>query len=385
MSGTYSVIFFSSVKAKKNGTGCVFLYGVKKYILYPISTSRVDPIFRMKHSLFCLALRRTEHYFMQTFQDISLLFEQHLKTSAPFPENQESLYEPCRYLLSAGGKRVRPALCLMAAQMFQGINEDTFHAAMAIELFHNFTLIHDDIMDKAPLRRGKPTVHEKYGLTTGILSGDVMGIFSYHCLGKVNPLLLPRIFTIFNKTAIEVCEGQQWDMDFEVKDEVSIDEYLKMIELKTSVLLAASLEMGAILSGAVTEDAHHLYEFGKNMGIAFQLQDDYLDTFGSEEKIGKKPGGDIRANKKTFLMLKTRELAQEGALQTMDHLMREEDDRKVQGIKKIYQDLSIEEHSKAIINQYAEYSFSHLEKVNVPEDKKLPLKHLASWLLNRQH
>lgn len=303
----------------------------------------------------------------------------------PFPENQESLYEPCRYLLEAGGKRIRPALCLMAAEMFNGINQDAYNAAMAVELFHNFTLIHDDIMDKAPLRRGKLAVHEKYGLTTGILSGDVMGIFSYHCLGKVDPVYLPRVFTIFNKIAIEVCEGQQWDMDFEIKDEVTIDEYLKMIELKTSVLLAGSLKMGAILSGASEEDAHHLYEFGKNLGIAFQLQDDYLDTFGSEEKIGKKPGGDIRANKKTFLMLKSRELANEGALMNIDELIQKEEDEKVEGIRKIYLDLNIDKHSKDIINQFSEQSFDHLEKINLPEEKKLPLKQLALWLLNRQH
>jgi geranylgeranyl diphosphate synthase type II len=322
---------------------------------------------------------------MRSFQDISLLFEQHLKTALPFPENQENLYEPCRYLLEAGGKRIRPALCLMAAEMFNGINADVYNAAMAVELFHNFTLIHDDIMDKAPLRRGKLTVHEKYGLTTGILSGDIMGIFSYHCLGKVNPAYLPRVFTIFNKTAIEVCEGQQWDMDFEVKDEVSIDEYLKMIELKTSVLLAASLEMGAILSGASDKDVHHLYEFGKNLGIAFQLQDDYLDTFGSEEKIGKKPGGDIRANKKTFLMLKSRELANEVALTDIAELIQKEEDVKVEGIRKIYLDLNIDKHSKDIINQYSEYSFGHLEKIDLPDEKKLPLKQLALWLLNRQY
>ncbi len=322
---------------------------------------------------------------MQSFQDISLLFEQHLKAGLPFPANQENLYEPCRYLLEAGGKRIRPALCLMASEMFGGINEDSYNAAMAVELFHNFTLIHDDIMDKAPLRRGKLTVHEKYGLTTGILSGDVMGIFSYHCLGKVNPKYLPQVFTIFNKTAIEVCEGQQWDMDFEVQDEVTIDKYLKMIELKTSVLLAASLKMGAILGGASEEDAQNLYEFGKNLGIAFQLQDDYLDTFGAEEKIGKKPGGDIRANKKTFLMLKSREIAHQEALLVLDSAVVQNEEDRVESIRSIYLDLNIDQHSKNIINQYSEYSFAHLDKVNLPEEKKAQLKGLASWLLNRQY
>lgn len=322
---------------------------------------------------------------MQSFQDISLMFEEHLKKSIPFPSHQDNLYEPCRYLLNAGGKRIRPALCLMAAEMFGGVNEDVFHAAMAVELFHNFTLIHDDIMDKAPLRRGKPTVHAKYGLTTGILSGDIMGIFSYQSLGMVSPKHLPEIFAIFNKTAIEVCEGQQWDMDFENQDKVAIDEYLKMIELKTSVLLAASLKMGAILSGASEQDAQYLYEFGKNMGIAFQLQDDYLDTFGSEEKIGKKPGGDIRANKKTFLMLKSRELANEEALMQMDTILAQEDDSKVDYVRNLFLELSIDEHSKEIINQYSDKSFDYLDRISLPAERKAYLKSLAEWLLNRQY
>jgi len=322
---------------------------------------------------------------MQSFQDISLMFESHLKSSVPFPDHQENLYEPCRYLLEAGGKRIRPALCLMAAEMFGGINEDVFHAAMAVELFHNFTLIHDDIMDKAPLRRGKPTVHAKYGLTTGILSGDIMGIYSYQCLGNVSPQYLPGIFAIFNKTAIEVCEGQQWDMDFENQDEVSIDEYLKMIELKTSVLLAASLKMGAVLAGANEEDAHNLYEFGKHMGIAFQLQDDYLDTFGTEEKIGKKPGGDIRANKKTFLMLKSRELANENALVQMDVALEQADDEKVENVRNLFLELNIDKHSKDIINQYSDQSFNYLDKIHLPEERKAYLRSLAEWLLNRQY
>ncbi|WP_118976304.1 polyprenyl synthetase family protein [Taibaiella koreensis] len=320
---------------------------------------------------------------MRSFQEISLLFEQYLKASLPFPGHQEQLYEPCRYLLEAGGKRVRPALCLMAGELFGGVNDDAYHAAMAVELFHNFTLIHDDIMDKAPLRRGKPTVHAKYGLTTGILSGDVMGIFAYHCLGMVKPEYLQKVFQVFNKTAIEVCEGQQWDMDFEAQEEVSIDEYLKMIELKTSVLLAASLQIGAIVTGAPDEDARHLYEFGKNMGIAFQLQDDYLDTFGAEEKIGKKPGGDIRANKKTFLALKTREVAE--AHPVMTELMQKEEDERVDGMRRLYLDLNIDEHSRNIINQYSEYSFAHLDKINLPDDRKQPLRQLAAWLLNRQY
>lgn len=324
---------------------------------------------------------------MQTFQEISLLFEQYLKTSLPFPEStQGNLYDPCRYLLDAGGKRIRPALCLMAAGLFGEMNEDAYHAAMAVELFHNFTLIHDDIMDKAPLRRGKPTVHARYGLTAGILSGDVMGIFSYHCLSRIRPEYLKQVFTVFNKTAIEVCEGQQWDMDFEERDSVTIEEYLKMIELKTSVLLAASLQIGAIVAGASDEDALHLYEFGKNMGIAFQLQDDYLDTFGTEEKIGKKPGGDIRANKKTFLMLKMKEVAgNDDTVTLVDELLQAPEEERVEGVRKLYLDLQIDAFSRDIINHYSDHSFGRLDKISLPEAQKQPLRDLASWLLNRQY
>jgi len=322
---------------------------------------------------------------MRSFQDILLLFENHLKEAMPFPGYHDNLYEPCRYLLAAGGKRIRPALCLMAAEMFGGINEDVFHAALTVELFHNFTLIHDDIMDKAPLRRGKPTVHAKYGLTAGILSGDIMGIYAYQCLGRVSPQHLPGIFAIFNKTAIEVCEGQQWDMDFENQDEVTIGEYLKMITLKTSVLLAASLQMGALLAGASAEDAHKLYEFGKYMGIAFQLQDDYLDTFGSEEKIGKKPGGDIRANKKTFLMLKSRELAT-GSLQLqMETALGMPEDDRVEQVRSLFLELDVDKHSRDIITEYSDRSFAFLDSIQLPEERKAELRSLAAWLLNRQH
>ncbi|MFT4062416.1 MAG: polyprenyl synthetase family protein [Edaphocola sp.] len=322
---------------------------------------------------------------MRSFQEILVLFESHLKNNLPFPGYQENLYEPCRYLLAAGGKRIRPALCLMAAEMFGGINEDALHAAMAVELFHNFTLVHDDIMDKAPLRRGKPTIHAKYGLTTGILSGDVMGIFSYQCLGKITPALLSSAFGIFNKTAIEVCEGQQWDMDFEHMDEVSIADYLKMIELKTSVLLACSLQLGALLSGAAPQDAALIYEFGKNMGIAFQLQDDYLDTFGTEEKTGKKPGGDIRANKKTFLMLKSRELATEQQLALLEGMMVMDEHEKVGAVSNFYAHLKVDGHSREIINHYADLSLGNLGKLSVSEACKKPLRDLAVWLLNRQY
>jgi geranylgeranyl diphosphate synthase type II len=322
---------------------------------------------------------------MHQFQEISTRFEQYLQQPGIFPGQPANLYDPCRYLLDAGGKRVRPALCLMANELFGSLTDDAFKAATAIELFHNFTLIHDDIMDKAPLRRGKPTVHAKYGLTAGILSGDVMSIFSFDCLSRITPVYLPQVLGVYNKTAIEVCEGQQWDMDFEVQEQVSIDQYLHMITLKTSVLLAASMQIGAILGGATTEQAALLYEFGKNLGIAFQLQDDYLDTFGDEDKIGKKPGGDIRANKKTFLMIKCKELIGENEGALLAGLLTRDDDEKVAQVTKLFHNLKVDEFSRAVINTYSDSAFDNLARLDIENDKKKPLKALAAYLLNRQH
>lgn len=322
---------------------------------------------------------------MHQFQEISTRFEQYLQQPGIFPGQPANLYDPCRYLLEAGGKRVRPALCLMANELFGSLTDDAFKAATAIELFHNFTLIHDDIMDKAPLRRGKPTVHAKYGLTAGILSGDVMSIFSFDCLSRITPVYLPEVLAVYNKTAIEVCEGQQWDMDFEVQEQVSIDQYLHMITLKTSVLLAASMRIGAILGGATPEQAALLYDFGKNLGIAFQLQDDYLDTFGDEEKIGKKPGGDIRANKKTFLMIKCKELAGENEGDLLAGLLSRDDDEKVAQVTKLFHNLKVDEFSRAVINKYSDSAFDNLARLDIENDKKQPLMALAAYLLNRQH
>lgn len=322
---------------------------------------------------------------MHQFQEISTRFEQYLQQPGIFPAEPANLYDPCRYLLEAGGKRVRPALCLMANELFGTLTDDAFKAATAIELFHNFTLIHDDIMDKAPLRRGKPTVHAKYGLTAGILSGDVMSIFSFDCLSRIAPVYLPQVLAIYNKTAIEVCEGQQWDMDFEVQEQVSIEQYLHMIALKTSVLLAASMQIGAILGNASAQQAALLYEFGKNLGIAFQLQDDYLDTFGDEAKTGKKPGGDIRANKKTFLMIKCQELAGAEHARLLAELLAGDTGEKAERVTQIFRDLKVDEYSREIIHTYSEKAFDNLEQLDIAADKKQPLMALAAYLLNRQY
>lgn len=317
---------------------------------------------------------------MQDFKEIVIEFEQRLQAAGLFPQAPGNLYDPCRYLLALGAKRVRPTLCIMGNEVFGEVKDDAWHTAMAIELFHNFTLIHDDIMDKAPLRRGNPTIHAKYGLTAGILSGDVMCIHAYVQLAKVKNHL-PALLQLFNTTAIEVCEGQQLDMDFEQRDDVSIDEYIHMIALKTSVLLACSLKMGGIIGGASEDNANKLYEFGKNVGIAFQLQDDYLDAFGDTAKLGKQNGGDIRANKKTFLLLKAKELA--GGNNQLDELMVAEEETKVQGVLSLYKNTGADELCRAAVEEYSEKAFTNLEDIDVPAEKKEPLRRLASYLLQR--
>lgn len=320
---------------------------------------------------------------MHSFKEISSLFAQYLEAGDPFPKAPNNLYDPCRYLLQAGGKRIRPAVCLMANELFGPIAADAYHVAMAVELFHNFTLIHDDIMDRAPLRRGMPTVHMKYGATAAILSGDVMNIFAYRYLDRLTPEKMPSILKIFNRTAIQVCEGQQWDMDFEKKNEVTIHEYLKMIELKTAVLLACSLQSGALLAGAEEEDQQYLYEFGLALGLAFQLQDDYLDTFGAEALIGKQPGGDIIANKKTILLINCQEVVGINDRLVLEQQLQGSAENKVKVITDMYLNNGVDKYCQNLVNQYSVKSFDYLDKVKAPAVRKQPLKDLAMLLLNR--
>lgn len=321
---------------------------------------------------------------MHSFKDLVTKFADHFAVRH-FPQQPASLYEPNEYFLSWGGKRIRPVMCLMGNELFDEIHPDSFELATAIELFHNFTLIHDDIMDEAPLRRGMETVHMKYGLSTALLAGDVMLIKAYDYLNKIQPQYLHRIIHLFNKTAREVCEGQQMDMDFEQSSSVSLDDYINMISLKTSVLLAASLEMGAIIGGASEGNCKHLYEFGKNLGIAFQVQDDYLDAFGDPEKFGKDVGGDIRQNKKTFLMLHALEVTNAEQKNRLFQLMQQNPPDKVEQVLQIFRDCNIDEWAKELKDKYLQTALQHLEAIAVRSVRKEPLQELANFLIQREY
>ena len=321
---------------------------------------------------------------MHSFDQLSQQFIEKFSTDH-FPQHPSSLYDPNRYFLQLGGKRVRPVMCLMGNELFDEMNRDAWHVATAIELFHNFTLIHDDIMDKAPLRRGMQTVHTKFGESTALLAGDVMLIAAYDCLNKISGKYLFAILHLFNKTAREVCEGQQLDMDFESSKEVKMDDYLHMISLKTSVLLAASLKMGAILGGAGERNQDLLYEFGRKLGLAFQVQDDYLDAFGDPEKFGKQVGGDIKSNKKTFLLIHALETASTEQKEQLVALMNGNSEHKVERVLHIFKECKVGEWANELKNKFIEEAFSHLEDVAVLSKRKEPLKQLALFLTQRQN
>lgn len=321
---------------------------------------------------------------MHSFEELAKQFTAFFNVRH-FPEVPASLYDPCEYFLGLGGKRIRPVMCLMGNELFNEISPDAFEAATAVELFHNFTLIHDDIMDKAPLRRGMQTVHTKYNESTALLGGDVMVIQAYEYINKIRTNYIHKVLSLFNKTARQVCEGQQLDMDFEKKDSVKLDEYIHMISLKTSVLMGASLQMGAILGGAGEGNAKHLYAFGLNLGIAFQVQDDYLDAFGDPEKFGKQTGGDIVANKKTFLMIHALEVASNEQKEELQNLMINNPEEKVNKVLSIYRSCSVDEWAKSLKEKYLTQAFGHLEDIAVLSVRKKPLQQLASFLVQREY
>lgn len=324
---------------------------------------------------------------MQTLRQFQELFSAYLEDHQ-FTQQPRELYDPVNYILSIGGKRLRPVLALMSHALFDEQVEKSLPAAFAVEVFHNFTLLHDDIMDEAPLRRGKPTVHEKYDVNTGILSGDVMMIAAYDFLAKTaDESKIPTLFRLFNKTSIEVCEGQQYDMNFETRKNVTIPQYLRMIELKTSVLLACAMKMGAIIGNASAEDAEHIYQFGRNVGLAFQIQDDILDTFGDPEKFGKKVGGDIVQNKKTYLVLKTLEVADamdKKALQMLMTTPTTDEALKITAVKNIYNKFNIRNLAEEKKMEYLKTAFEHLEAIGVAKSKKQILIDLANDLMMRE-
>lgn len=306
----------------------------------------------------------------------------------PFPAAPRELYAPCNYMLTLGGKRLRPALLLLGYDLFLDDVERALPAAWAVELFHNFTLLHDDIMDAAPLRRGQPTVHTRWNINTGILSGDAMLIHAYrHLAAAGDPALVADLVHIFNRVAIEVCEGQQYDMDFEQREDVPLEEYVRMIELKTAVLLGGALEMGARCAGAAPADREHLYHFGRLAGIAFQIQDDLLDTYGDPAKFGKQVGGDILQNKKTFLVLKALETASEADQAELVRWMHTpaEAPGKVEAVRAIFDRNGIPDRAAAEKQHFQTAAFNHLDAVQTPEVRKAILRKTVEDLLTRDH
>ena len=320
---------------------------------------------------------------MHALESYSQLVEQEI-ASIELPQSPSNLYDPLRYFMSLGGKRMRPILTLMGAELFGTNRAEAIHAAVSVEVFHNFTLIHDDIMDEAPLRRNKETVHVKWNQNIAILSGDVLFVKAYQLLAMQQGAHLPALLEIFNKTAIEVCEGQQMDMDFESRNDVSIPEYVEMIRLKTSVLLGCALEMGAIIANAAKEDRHLLYEFGQHIGIAFQIQDDILDLYADPDKFGKQVGGDVISNKKTLLNLKAMELANTEQKSQLERLSTEQDAvLKVAHTKKIYSEIGAKESCEAEMQEHYTFAMNALSQIQLPEENKKPLVALADYLMVR--
>ena len=322
---------------------------------------------------------------MHSIEELRELFTAYLIQES-FQQEPKNLYEPNNYFLQIGGKRLRPVLLLLATELFNGKIENALPASLAIEYFHNFTLIHDDVMDNAPVRRGFKTIHEKYNLNTAILSGDVLMIKACEYLSKVEAIYFKTVFDVYTKTAIEVCEGQQYDIDFETKDAVTHDEYIEMIRLKTSVLLAASMKIGAILGGAGETDAALLYTYAENLGIAFQIQDDILDCYGDEALVGKQPGGDIIQNKKTLLLIeaiKRSTIKNDGRLQEWISKKEFNNTEKVTDFLSIFNDYDIKSFALKQRDAYVQKSVQALESISLDEPKKAVLKSLVDYLVLR--
>ena len=322
------------------------------------------------------------HSIYQYQEFISDYLQSQYETKEP-----KNLYDPIHYILGLGGKRMRPVLTLMSAEVFDADYKKALPAALAVEVFHNFSLIHDDIMDDAPLRRGNETVHEKWDINTGILSGDAMLILAYQYFEKYEPAVFRDLAKLFSKTALEVCEGQQWDVDFETRDDVSIPDYLKMIEYKTAVLVAAAMKMGAIIAETSEENANLIYDFGLNLGLAFQLQDDYLDAFGNPETFGKQVGGDIIENKKTYLYLKAHEFASKEQAEQLAHLFSihpVDNSEKINSVKEIFLATGAAFETKKAIQEFTLKAFETLQKIGIDNEKKEMLQSFGENLMGRK-
>lgn len=323
---------------------------------------------------------------MLSFNEILEKIEKEI-SQLSFEYPPKSLYDPIEYILSLGGKRIRPALALMACNLYQENVSNAINPALGIEVFHNFTLLHDDLMDKADKRRGKPTVHKVWNDNTAILSGDAMLIAAYQLIGKTEPEHLKEVFDLFTTTALEICGGQQYDMEFESRTDVTEAEYIEMIRLKTAVLLACSLKTGAITGGASQEDATNLYEFGINIGLAFQLQDDLLDVYGDTATFGKNIGGDIICNKKTFLLIHAFELASAEQKEILNSWINKDTfnpEEKIEAITGIYNELQLKDITAVKMQGYYDKAMEHLDKLNVSPDKLTILKEVSDRLMFRQ-
>jgi geranylgeranyl diphosphate synthase type II len=321
---------------------------------------------------------------MHAIEEQTALLEAQL-ANLDFPQTPSNLYDPLRYFFTLGGKRMRPMLTLMSAELFGLPKQKALSAALAVEIFHNFSLIHDDIMDEAPLRRKQATVHEKWNQSVAILSGDVLLVKAYQELCKQDSRHLPELLQVFNKTAVEVCEGQQMDMDFETRTNVSIDEYIEMIRLKTSVLLGCALELGAIVADTTSANKALIYEFGQHIGIAFQIQDDILDLYADPMKFGKQVGGDVLANKKTLLVLKAIELASPAELSLFHSLQHESiPQQKIDATRALFDQLGVRKAAREIMDSHYKIALHALEQIQVESTQKLALKNLAEVLFNRE-
>lgn len=322
---------------------------------------------------------------MEFLEKYNTTLHTHLEKAVTQKEPHQ-LYDPIKYILSLGGKRIRPALTLMVCDFFGSDYKKAMSAALAVELFHNFSLIHDDIMDNAPLRRGKKTVHEKWDVNTAILSGDAMLILAYRFFENYEPKMFQELAKLFSETALQVCEGQQHDMDFETRDDVTLVEYLKMIDHKTAVLLGAAMKMGAIVAEASEGDKDKIYQFGRNLGIAFQLQDDYLDVFGNPETFGKQVGGDIISNKKTFLYLMAVGQGSSVQAEELEHLFSinpKDPTDKISTVKEIFLTSGAAEATQIEIEKYSNLAYSLLDGIAISEEKKEMLREFGKGLMQR--